>query len=455
MESFNLVTGRSFSSTESHEQVIFNLPALSASDICTLNDFGDAYRKFFTLECRTEEGEKFPLPDTSGQLVGSTANLKISKLPRGTSTVFFTISGLRGSLKNDTVQRSNIIYLFFGFSEFSSQSCNFKIWSKDESADDISRTLLDPRNFIRDSTGGALVEHLKFWALRTKPNVLSEVFRVWEEIAIPCSSLIFCTEVWKKNLALNLIFSGPQKLEIEYDQKIDKILFDTLKVVESTSWILDVDREVEIRHNFFSSRIASERRRTFETWPEFFNRVASRVLENSKNDYKAHLHSKSSETLKAIADLRKIIAEESSKIIDRTHALTSTLFRDIAIAIGTVSIKILAVKEASIESSFLLLFSALWLAASLSITISTNRAYIISLTRSRFLWNKKVDSLIPLSEFKDLSTRPFKDAVKAYNRSRSYAITIYASTMAIMILMAISQSRVVHVAKEFLTNFFR
>ncbi|WIN07391.1 MULTISPECIES: hypothetical protein [Pseudomonas] len=141
--------------------------------------------------------------------------------------------------------------MFFGFSEFSSQSCNFKIWSKDESADDISRTLLDPRNFIRDSTGGALVEHLKFWALRTKPNVLSEAFRVWEEIAIPCSSLIFCTEVWKKNLALNLIFSGPQKLEIEYDQKIDKILFDTLKVVESTSWILDVDREVEIRHNFF------------------------------------------------------------------------------------------------------------------------------------------------------------------------------------------------------------
>ncbi|PPS32668.1 hypothetical protein BVY10_07235, partial [Pseudomonas amygdali pv. morsprunorum] len=155
------------------------------------------------------------------------------------------------------------------------------------------------------------------------------------------------------------------------------------------------------------------------------------------------------------ASLRKIIAEESSKIIDRTHALTSTLFRDIAIAIGTVSIKILAVKEASIESSFLLVFSVLWLAASLSITISTNRAYIISLTRSRFLWSKKVNYLIPISEFKDLSTRPFKDAVKAYNRSKSYAITIYTLTMAIMILMAISQSRLVYATKEFITRFFR
>lgn len=455
MEDFNLLTGRSISSTESHEQVIFELPALSVSDICTLNDFADSYKKFFTLECRTEEGEKFPLPDASGQLVGSSANLKISKLPRGTSTVFFTVSGLRRSLKNDKVQRSNIVYLFFIFSEFSSRSCNFKIWSEDQSADDISHLLIDPRNFIRDSTGGALVEHLKFWTLRTRPDVLSEAFRVWEEIAIPCSSLIFCTEVWKKNLALNLVFSGPQKLEIEYDEKTDKIPFDTLKVVESTSWILDVDREVDIRHNFFSSRIASERRRKLETWPEFFNRVASRVLENSKNDYKAHLHSKSSETLKAIADLRKIIAEESSKIIDRTHALTSTLFRDIAIAIGTVSIKILAVKEASIESSFLLVFSVLWLAASLSITISTNRAYIISLTKSRFLWSKKVNYLIPISEFKDLSTRPFKDAVKAYNRSKSYAITIYTLTMAIMILMAISQSRLVYATKEFITRFFR
>ncbi|WP_154216771.1 hypothetical protein [Pseudomonas syringae] len=345
--------------------------------------------------------------------------------------------------------------MFFSFSEFSSQSCNFKIWSENQGLDDITHAHLDPRNFVRDSTGGALVEHLKFWTLRTRPDVSSEAFRVWEKIAIPCSSLIFCTEVWRKNLALNLIFSGPQKLEIEYDEKTDKIPFDTLKVVESTCWILDVEREVDIRHNFFSSRIASERRRKLETWPEFFNRVASRVLENSKNDYKAHLHSKSSETLKAIADLRKIIAEESSKIIDRTHALTSTLFRDIAIAIGTVSIKILAAKEASIESSLLLVFSALWLATSLSITIKTNRAYIISLTRSRYLWNKKVNSLIPMSEFKDLSTRPFKDAVRAYNRSKSHAVTIYTSTMAIMILMAISQSKLVHFAKEVINNIFK
>jgi hypothetical protein len=231
---------------------------------------------------------------------------------------------------------------------------------------------------------------------------------------------------------------------------------DNNKISEIANWVLEVEREIEIRQNLLASRIANEQIRSEETWPSLIKRTFSKVLENTKNDYKAHLHSKSSETLKIIADIRKSIAEESAKIIERTHALSSVLFRDIAIAFGTISIKFLAAKnkdDFKTELMFLLLFTACWLATSLYMTTSTNRLYILSLAKSRYFWSRKVNQSIPISEFKELSERPFRDAVKAYDKTRRQATSIYYSVIVVLLLIAISNLSVTQSLLYYISSF--
>ncbi|MEE4087051.1 hypothetical protein [Pseudomonas viridiflava] len=452
MEKFNEIIGKSLSVVENKNDALIKFSKLSKSDFEELNDFSEKYKDYFLLSIRTSEGERHCLPYNYDQLIEDTLNLKIQKLVRPGSAVFFSVDGLCQGLKDNLVQRCVTIYLTQAFSEFSSWSCCFKPWCIEE-VSYKEKTLSDPRNFIRDSTGGGLVEHLKFWILLKKPATEGLLYKAWQDVASPKSSLIFCSEIWKKDTTLNLIFSGTQKLEIEYSEQGTEKTFDHNTVASCANWILEVERETDIRHNFFSSRIAREYVRKSDRWPDLFNRVAARALDNAKNDYKAHIHSKSSETLKAISELRKTTAEESSKIIDRTHALAATLFRDIAIAIGTISIKIIISKDSQTESLYLLIFSAFWLAASLTITLRSNRSYIIALTKSRYLWSRKVNSIIPMSEFKELSKRPFKDAVSAYNNARTQATFIYIVTIAFMIILALSQSNIAKALKKIMSFF--
>lgn len=443
MERFNSLLRKSIKTIETQDQIIITLPPLSSEEISQINAFADEHKSFFSLEARNNEGDKYVLPEFNTSLNDIPLSLQVMKKQRHYSVVFFTTEGLFSSLKSDIVQKSSRVFLFFEFPEFSSRRCKFQTWSPSDEDISPNENLTDPRKFIRDSTGGGLIEYLEFWVLKSPPRINHDFYQKWLEAAAPYTSFIFCSEIWKKESSLNLVFTGPQKLEIPYTANNKTPLSANLKIMEAANWILDIEREVDIRHNFLSSRIASERFRKTESWLDLLNRIISRAFENAKNDYKAHLHSKSSETLKAIADLRKSIAEETSKIIERTHTLTSTLFRDIAIAIGTVSIKILTAKDGDTISTLLLLFSAAWLGASLFITTKTNHAYIISLIKSRYLWSKKVNSLIPISEFKELSARPFREAISAYNKSRTYATIIYTSTIAFMLLLATSQSQLI------------
>ncbi|WP_438870066.1 hypothetical protein [Pseudomonas sp. L1(2025)] len=430
--------------SENLGSAMYELTINSLNELDTLNSFSETQKENFSVEIRLHDGDRYQLPNNNKAILNQTVSLKISKLNRSDFYVFFSEQGFSNGLKEKEIYNRNCIYINSNFSEFSSRRCKFKTLNGVYATVESYQPPIDPRKFIKDSSGGELVKDLEFWITNQIPSEESNIFTRWLEIALKKSTLLFCSEIWSTGNSLNLVFKGVQTLEISFNEREKSLAPQHIKILEAASWILELDREVEIRHSLISSRIANEQLRREDSWPELLERSLTKILENSKNDYKAYLHSKSSETLKLIAEIRKSIAEESAKIIDRTHALSSTLFRDIAIAFGTISVKFLALKnkdDFKAEILFLLLFTACWLAASLCITTSTNKMYIISLTKSRFFWSRKVNQSIPITEFKELSERPFRDAVKAYNKTRRQASLVYGLVIVALIAMALSSTR--------------
>ncbi|WP_140680460.1 hypothetical protein [Pseudomonas mandelii] len=440
MEKFNSLLKSSKLTNENLEQALFSIGQLSLADSEALNKFSIENSNKFLLTLKTDYGDEFILPCVDREQLEKPIDLLIKKHNSPHSVYFFSLQGFENGLAHTTIDTRKTIFINDEFEEFCSRTCEFKRWQDDKDTYLAEEKNIDVRKLVKDASAGELTKNIEFWITNKAPPVKSDVYAVWLRKSVSKSSLIFCSEIWKEDSTLKLIVSGTKKLETTFNVKDNPpASINETNIYEAANWVLDLDREVEIRHQLLSARLSSQQLKKNEGWLSFLSRTLSKCLENSKNDYKAHVHSKTSDTLKAIADIRKIIAEESSKVIDRTHALSAVLFRDIAIAFSAIGIRIISIPgQNSLENEkiILLILSACWLATSLKITTKTNYLYIKSLTKSRFSWSRKVNTTIPISEFKELSEKPFKDAVNAYNQIRKLAEHTYFLSIFLLLFFA-------------------
>ncbi|PXX76578.1 hypothetical protein SAMN05660489_00172 [Pseudomonas sp. LAMO17WK12:I10] len=441
MEKINSLFSAANYINEHMDQALFSIENLNLETLKLLNNFAGRHSDFFTVEVTTEFGEHSVLPSTSPELLNQKIEILIKKTSLTNTAYFFSLQGFENGIALQKVETKKAIYINYEFEEFSSRTCTFKKWIQYPNTSFQETDNIDARKFIKDASAGELSKNIEFWIIKKEPIIKNDVYAAWIKNSIPKSSLLFCSEIWKEETSLRLIVNGSQKLETTLENTHLSTIKTTAPecIYSSANWLLEIDREVEIRHQLLCTRISSQKIKSHEDWISFLHRTLPKNLENAKNDYKAHLHSKTSETLKAIADIRKIIAEESSKVIERTHALSATLFRDIAIAFSAISIRIISISNNSNldhEKTVLLILSACWLATSLKMTTRANFLYIKSLTKSRFSWSRKVNTTIPISEFKELSEKPFKDAVQAYNQIRKLAEKTYLTAILLLIFFA-------------------
>lgn len=440
MEKINAILKKSILKNENVDQALFSINSLTCEESTLLNAFSTDNSEIFQLLVTTEYGDEFKLPCVDQEQLNKPIDLLINKTPNPNHAYFFTLKGFENGLSHKSIDNRKTIFINAKFEEFFSRSCKFKQWGKYEKKSNEEKKFIDARKLIKDASAGQLASNIEFWITHLEPKAVSEVYSIWLKKSIPKASLIFCSEIWRENQSLKLVINGTKKLEAEFDTNaLYPNSIHESNINEAANWMFDLDREVDIRHLLLTTRLSNLQIKASENWLTFLSRALPKCLENAKNDYKAHIHSKTSDTLKAIADIRKIIAEESSKIIDRTHALSVTLFRDIAIAFSAISIRIITIPaQGSLENEkiILLLLSAGWLLTSLRITTKTNYLYIRSLAKSRFFWSRKVNTTIPISEFKELSEKPFRDAVSAYNKIRKIAEHTYFTSIFLLIFFA-------------------
>ncbi|WP_312960827.1 hypothetical protein [Stutzerimonas nitrititolerans] len=408
---------------ETIDQVLIDLQIDELSKFRSLNKTLD---NSFFISKAVIDGDTlaFPIPEAS--FTGEEFQISINKKLPSHAAIFFSEKGFVHGLTNKAeIEKRTAIFIDANFESFETKTCKFEQLANlttlhnKEAPQKIN---FNSRNIIKDATGKHLQTNIEFWITQEAgPKQENSVYETWKKHSFNTLALMLCSEIWKSEEGLKLVFNGQQKREATFYGALESINDELFSIItKSCYWLAESERESDIRHALIISRIASHlKEEQKETWEHSLPKLLPYALNDARNDYKAHIHSKTAETLKAIAELRKAIAEETAKVVERTHNLSNTLFKDIALAFSVISIRALSLSSNGSlkhETSSLLAFSAIWMLFNLWTVTNTNSSYIRSLARSRFSWSRKVNHKIPTSEFKELSERPFKEAVNSYKR---------------------------------------
>lgn len=106
---------------------------------------------------------------------------------------------------------------------------------------------------------------------------------------------------------------------------------------EACSWIYSEPKETSNKHALLSGEIA-------RAWPEGnwgagLEATLHDALISAQVAYRLHLQDKGVDALKLMADLRKGVAEDVRGVSNQISALSAALWRDAAVALGTVALR--------------------------------------------------------------------------------------------------------------------
>jgi hypothetical protein len=132
--------------------------------------------------------------------------------------------------------------------------------------------------------------------------------------------------------------------------------------------------------------------------------------------------------LKALADLRKTVIDETQKVTQRAQDLTSGLWRDVAVSAAPFVLKALgdAGKTASpaITAGFYFA-AAIFIVCSFALQVRINKAFLDNQDQARTRWFMTLYGYISATERKEIAEEPINNAVESYRETRGIVASIY------------------------------
>jgi hypothetical protein len=370
--------------------------------------------------------------------------LHLRKTQREGAAYLFFSSSLP-VLLDDQLRSADTLVAFIAeeFAPFRTASCGFFVWSVANPAlpADLSSNI-DPRKFIRDLTGaGTVPRTVGLYLLRERPAKESDVFRVWANAAIRYLALALVNEVWLEDRELMVSLVGPRtkRIPLGAPSVNDMDLFQLLQ--RAADWVYGNPREIEVRHTLFTNELAREWPETSSLFDQFASR-AERALDSAMTAYRAHIRDGSKETLKTLSDLRKTLSDEVSKVSAQTRELIGTLWKDFAIAatalLSRIALLFADKKPAADSAPMKIVFvgTAVFIAANLTITLTTNARFMRIAGLSRSAWKHKLFGFLPDEDLKALAEAPIEESIAAYNQAKIVVIAIYA--LIVVLLLSLS-----------------
>lgn len=298
---------------------------------------------------------------------------------------------------------------------FCTFAAHFQRWS-DHPVDPYRppEELKDPRKLVRDYSGQGLVpSDIGRWMLRREPEVQGDAFRSWRVFAARNLLAAVVDHVSDDKGVIAYHLSGPPRVTfmVTDDQLTD--IFDNLTL--AAHWIYVSGRDVDTRHLFFTAEFARNYR------ADGFDGAVHRCLESAKTTYGAHAKSASRETLKAIAELRKNILDETRAVAQRAHELSTSLWRDLIVAAAPFVLRMLpgGTKVGDgIALAFLAIVAAVFLAFSFFVQVWLNSKHFSQQKSSRDVWRQLLVPYISGHELDEFSDSPVRETMAVYSRAR-------------------------------------
>jgi len=397
-----------------------------------------------TLSAIDSLGDTVDLTTAHADELIDQVRLQLRKTQRDGAAYFFFSSYLSVLFEDKERSSDTLVTLVAEeFAPFRAVSCAFSIWDKANPAlpaDVISP--IDPRKFTRDLTGqGTVPNAVGFYLLGEEPNEKSDVFQAWAKTTVQYLPLTLVDEVWTEDRQFMVSLVGPRtkRIPLGAPPENETNIFHLLQ--RAADWVYSNPREVEVRHTLLTNELARE-------WPEtssFFDQFASRAeqaLDSAMTAYHAHIRDGSKETLKALGDLRKTLADEVSKVSVQTRDLIGTLWKDFAIAatalLSRIALLFADKKPAADSAPMKIVFvgTAAFIIANLAINLRANARFMRIADISRSAWKQKLFGFLSDEDLKALAETPIEESVAAYNQAKRVVIVIYSVVVVLLLSMS-------------------
>lgn len=297
-------------------------------------------------------------------------------------------------------------------------------WRLDQVFDIPSTAIaINPRKLVKDFVPDReIADDLSPWLLLEAPTVTSEVYEAWRHQAARRLLGGLVNVALQEGGQVWLQASGPPLFRIA---TADPVLEDGLdELTNGVEWVYLTGHDLDARHLIFAVELARAYRSATP-----FSEVVRQACESAATTYEAHVQSTSRETLKALADLRKTIIDETQKITQRAQDLASSLWRDVAISASPFVLKILGdatkLPNARIAAGFYFA-AAVFIIVSFGLQVRINGAYLKNQRHARAKWFETLYAVISSTERKTIAEDPISKAESAYKETRLFVGAVYA-----------------------------
>ena len=293
-----------------------------------------------------------------------------------------------------------------------------------------SATLKSPRTLVRETTASRLVpEDIRPWLLQELSSLpwTDDVFATWAREAVVALTRSLGDEV--NEMDAQLTFFGPPKVRLAAadDRTFAAIGSEGFLTLQSSArWVFENERETETKHRLLSmelGRSATGRTDVVAMVCE----VLEQALEGARLTFQLGLEDLSRDTLKALADLRKTLGEEASKLADATRQLATGVAGAVFLGLGLVVARL----RADVPKAIILLLAAV-LVAYVTCIIIVNVRYIWLQQSIREEWRGRLYRFLTVDDYRRMVSDP---AEKAENTL--YIAMAVSGAVAIVLLIGI------------------
>jgi hypothetical protein len=354
---------------------------------------------------------------------------------------FFTAAGLETLLKEKRIGTCRTVFIAEHFDEFNAESCVFRRWNYWNDLANWTYESKDtaPNKVVKD-LGSFLVpvSAMPFLIAGAMPSD-SDVFIAWKRCA--CENLFLClvNEVWKEGTSLRVTLTGPRARKIDFVLSEVNPVRDFSNLTDVTNWVYGSRRDTELRHTFFTYELGRDWNDDLNLARGFHER-AIYALDAARISFHAHISSSSKDTLKSLGDVRKSLADDVSKITQQTRELLSSLWKDFAIAVtallGRIALSASGKMTDPVAMKGVLYGTALFLIASISVSLYMNGRFLALSGDSRLKWSEKLYGFLPPEDRQQLAAEPLEAAESLYKKIAWIIGVIYVSISGLLIYVA-------------------
>lgn len=355
----------------------------------------------------------------------------VIKKPVGGRIFFASLEGFSAALEDKALTLADELLVLNSFDGFKTKGFSVLPWDGEPLPGlpclEPDSDAIDPRKgVVRDLTGNTVPADPYRWILVGHDGG-GEPWHIWKTLATKNLATLLVSDVWKEDTT-KVSINGARKRTFSLGEKCQDSNAYT-KICQAADWIL-VKQDTEARHEVLVRRLSAIVRDSDSNgvpeWLTVLPESLQEALDGARLDHRAYVRSKSAETVKAMADLRKAVGEDVSRIVERIHRLSAGFVIGLAALATGLGIRLtLLTSQKNTWAVAGIIFCCVVLAitwASIVLQHHVSSKSLINELRNMRRWHKNIHIALTRSDYRELALHPVLDAIRLYKKTVKFTI---------------------------------